>query len=300
MPPLQTFQRNLKLAADNLWRNKLLTIATILIMALILFIFNIIFTVNVLAKEAIHNLEGKVDLIIYLTDDADSLLINQLIQELNVFPETEAVTFTSKEEALASLLDKYEDDVNPFANYDLENPLPASIQVITEEPEDHETILAYIEQSSYSSLFLDIESNQENRQIVENLIQITDFTKKLLLGILLAFLLGSVMIIANAIHITIFNRKKEIDIMRLVGASYSFIRSPFLIEGAFYGIAAVILSMILLLLFVQNLELLETSFLTVQLPYARLLLCQVILSIILGMGSSWLATNYYFKHHHAK
>ena len=150
----QTLKRNLKLAMDNLWRNKLLTSATILIMALILFIFNIIFTVNVVANKAIENLEAKVDLIIYLNDAADPLLINQLIQDLEAFPETKDVTYLSKEEALQSLLDKYSDDVNPFSAYDLENPLPASIQVITEKPEDHETLLSYIEQSSYASLFL--------------------------------------------------------------------------------------------------------------------------------------------------
>lgn len=293
---MHSLLRNIQLALDNLWRNKLLTLATVLIMGLILFIFNIIFTVNVLSKEAIHNLEDKVDLIIYLQDNADTLLVNQLVQDLSAFPETETVTYISKDEALVSLLDKYADDVNPFTQYDLENPLPASIQVITEKPEDHETLLAYIEQSSFGNLFLEIESNQENREIVENLIQITAFTEKLLYGILLAFLIGSAMIIANAIHLTIFSRKKEIDIMRLVGASYSFIRSPFLIEGAFYGISAVIIGMVLLLLFVQNLELMNISFLSIQIPYFRLVLFQLILSLLMGMGSSWIATNYYFKH----
>ena len=104
------------------------------------------------------------------------------------------------------------------------------------------------------------------------------------------------MIIANAIHITIFSRKKEIEIMRLVGASFNFIKSPFLIEGAFYGLCSVLISLLLLLLFVNNIELTENNLLSIQIPYFRLLSLQIIVSIFLGMGSSWLATHYYLKH----
>lgn len=250
---------------------------------------------NILATQAIDDLGEKVDLILYLQPDADTLLITQLTEELKAFPETITVSYTSREEALESLLEKYSDQIDPFSEYNLENPLPSSLQIITEDPEDHETIMAYLEQSTYKTLLLDIESNQDNQQIVNNLIQVTQFSEKILMGIIITFLIGSGLIITNAIHMTIFSRKKEIQIMRLVGANLNFIRSPFLIEGGFYGAMAVIISLALLIGFMQNLDLTQLSYLTVDIKYGRLFLFEIISGVAVGMTSSWMATHYYLK-----
>ncbi len=287
------------MAIGNLWRNKLLTTATILVMGLILFIFNVIFMVNVLANQAIDSLESKVDMIFYLEDTADILVVNQLVQDLEALPETNIVTYLTKEEALQTLLEKYKEsgEADPFETYGLDNPLPASIHLTTHEAADQETILSYLLQTHYDTVLMDIESNEENRQIVQNLIQITVFTRKLLLGIILTFLIGSTMIIANAIHITIFNRKKEINIMHLVGATPTFIRSPFLLEGAIYGLFASLIGVVLLMAFSNSLDLTEFTYLTLNINYLSLFITQSILSMLLGMASSSLATHFYLKHH---
>lgn len=299
MPLPISAKRSLKMAFSNFWRNKLLTVATILVMGLILFIFNVIFMVNVLGNQAIKELEAKVDMIFYLQDDADALVVNQMVQSLDALPETKTVTYVSKETALSDLMQKYENtgEIDPFSSFDLENPLPASIHVITENATDQENVLNYIMQSNYSAIFLDIESNEENRQIVENLIHVTTFTKKLLLGIILTFLLGSTMIIANAIHITIWGRKKELNIMKLVGASPVFIKTPFLIEGALYGLASAIIGVTLLIGFVATLELETFNYLNIHIDYLPLFLVQATLSMLIGASSSFFATHYYLKHH---
>ena len=290
-----SFSRSLHLALDNLSRNKFLTLATVLVMALILFIFNIIFSVNLLAQNAIQDLKSKVDLILYLEDNADSLRVNQLVKDLDAFPETTTVTYTSKEQALQDFLDKYSEDMNPFATYDLENPLPASIQIITQTPEDHETILTYLAQEGYNDLLLDTESRAENAQIVDNLLRVTDFSQKVLLGIVIAFILGSILIIANVIQVTIFHRKREIQIMRLVGAGINFIRSPFMIEGAIYGLSSVVISFGLFLLFDVLVDLSSITFSSGEIHYAPLLLLQIAAGLFLGVLSSLLAINHYLK-----
>ncbi len=287
------------MAIDSLWRNKLLTVATIAVMGLILFIFNVIFMVNVLANQAIDSLESKVDMIFYLEDDADSLVVNQLVQELASLPEIETATYITKEAALQTLLEKYEEsgESDPFSTYGIANPLPASIHITTFQAEDQETIMNYLLQTHYDTILMDIESNEENRQIVQNLIQVTTFTRKLLLGIIVTFLLGSTMIIANAIHITIFNRKKEINIMHLVGATPNFIRSPFLIEGAIYGLCSALIGVLLLMAFSTTLDLSNFTYLTLNIHYLSLFITQAFLSMLLGMISSSLATRFYLKHH---
>lgn len=290
-----SLQRSFQLAIQNLWRNKLVTGATILIMTLILLIFNIIFTVNVIARDAITELKSKVDLILYLKDDTDPLIANRLIKELEAFPETKTITYTSKDQALAGLLDKYSADLNPFTDTNLDNPLPANIQIITEKPEDHEVILTYLEQANYENLVMDVESNRENQQIATTLLKVTRFSEKLLLGIIVTFIIGSLLIIANAITMTIFHRKKEIQIMQIVGANLNFIRAPFLIEGAFYGILSVFLSMGLLLGFIQSIDLSQITFLTGNLNYTLLFITQILIGAIIGMASSHFALHYYLK-----
>ncbi|MFA5843155.1 MAG: permease-like cell division protein FtsX [Candidatus Gracilibacteria bacterium] len=290
-----SFRRSLHLALDNLFRNKFLTFGTVLVMALILFIFNIIFSVNSLAQNAIQDLKAKVDLILYLEDNADSLRVNQLVKDLDTFPETTTVTYTSKEQALQDFLKKYSEEMNPFSTYDLENPLPASIQIITQSPEDHETILTYLAQEGYNDLLLDTESRAENAQIVDNLLKVTDFSQKILLGIVIAFILGSTLIIANVIQVTIFHRKREIKIMRLVGAGINFIRSPFMIEGAIYGMSSVVLSFGFFLIFDSLVDLSSITFSSGEIHYASLLLFQIAAGLFLGVLSSLIAINHYLK-----
>jgi cell division transport system permease protein len=299
MPLKVSAQRSLKMALSNLWRNKLLTFATVAVMGLILFIFNVIFMVNVLGNEAISELEAKVDMIFYLQENADQLVVNQLVQELDALPETTSVSYTSKDQALSDLLDKYAEtgEVDPFESFDLENPLPASIHVTTVQAEDHDTVLGFIMQAHYDSVLLDIESNEENRQIIQNLLHITTFTKKLLMGIVVTFLLGSTMIIANAIHITIWGRKKELNIMKLVGAAPGFIKAPFLVEGALYGLLSAIIGVCLLMVFTESLSLENFSYINLNVRYLPLFLIQAVLSMLIGALSSFFATHYYLKHH---
>ncbi|HCW32461.1 MAG: hypothetical protein UT55_C0023G0006 [Candidatus Peregrinibacteria bacterium GW2011_GWE2_39_6] len=277
---------SLKIALTNLKRNKILTLATVLVISLILFIFNIIFSVNLLAQETLQNLKNKVDLILYLKDDADILTVNRLVEELKTRPDIQEVHYISKEEALQSLLEKYPQEINPFSNYDLDNPLPGSIQIITQNPQDHQTVQDSLQNSSYASLFSDINTNLENQQITNQLIDITYFSEKLLWGILFAFIMGSGLVIANAIHINIFYRRKEIEIMKLVGATPTSIRAPFILEGAFYGLGSSFLSLILLLIFMQTLEFKTVSFTHLDFPYFYLFVVELITAIAIGVASS--------------
>lgn len=286
---------SLTLAFQNLWRNKLLTAATVLIMGLILFIFNVMFSVNWVARSAIAELESKVDLTLYLKDDADPLLVNQLTQDLKTFPETIEIRFTSKDDALTQLLAQYPDDLNPFQNSTLENPLPSSLQIITQKPSDHDVILAYLDQSPHKNLLLNTQSSKENRDIVDRLLLITGFTEKILFGIVATFILGSVLIIANAIHMTIFTRRHEIQVMQVVGATQRFIRAPFIIEGAFYGVSSVALGLILLVVFLVSLQLNKIPFLNLDLPYTGLIALELLFSMGVGMVSSVLAVHTYLK-----
>jgi cell division transport system permease protein len=273
----------------------LLSTATTLMMGLILFILNVILVLNVLAQSSLQELAQKIDLIVYLTDEADVYQVNQMVNELNKQPEVLSVTYTSKDDALKQFLNLYPDQADPFSQYGISNPLPGNLQVVTQSPEDHDLILTYLQNSPYSNLLLDSESAGENQEIASRLLSLTRFTQKLIFGVILTFVFGSVLMVMNAIHLSIYTRKTEIQIMQLVGARPSMIYAPFLLEGAIYAVLAVVVSLFFLLIFLKSTELASYLSWTSSINPFWLLLVEVVGSITVGMLASIFATRTYLK-----
>ena len=276
----------LKNGLTNFTRHRYLNLATILVMALILFIFNIILSINLISQSVISTLHQKVDIIIYIKDTADPVEINQLREELTLFPEIKSTKYTSKEEALQQLLKTYGEDEDPFRKYGLENKLPANLQIITQSPDDHEKIISYLQESQFSSILAGLESDQESQQIAQDLVKITTFTQKIIFGVIVAFLIGGLLIILNALKLSLFARRKEFEIMQLVGATPAFIQLPFILEGALHGLFSVLLSLLLLFLFLNSLGLANIYF---NFSNLNLIFLEILIGIVLGIASSALA-----------
>lgn len=288
-------RRILKMSLQNLARNGLLSTATALMMGLILFIFNVVLVLNLLSQSSLGQISEKVDLLVYLKDSTSVLESTELLGKLEELPYVLEVNYMSKDEALQDFISFFPEKQDPFTLYQLENPIPSSIQVITDSPDDHEAVLKYLDNSIYEPLLLEIESSQENAEIIANLLKVTRFTRQLILGVTLAFVLGSLLMILNAIHLSIFTRKKEIQIMQLVGARPSTIRLPFLFEGGFYGLIGALISLCLLFLFVEGTGLKELVFFSEDWNFLSLLLLESLASIAVGVFSSLFAINYYLK-----
>jgi len=236
----------------NLWRNKYLSLASMALIALIIFIFNIIIFVHEISNNAIENFNDKVDIIIYIKDGSDFVEVDNLIEELRGFKDIKDLKFTSKEQALNNLLDTFPEQENPFEKYGIENKLPANIQIITNTPKSHPQIISFLYEGQYSHLLKEVENNKENQKLAQKLANITDASKKIIMGIIIAFLIGGFLIIINGVYLTIYSRKEEINIMKLVGASYFYIKSPFILEGLIYGSVGAIINILLVLIFVKN------------------------------------------------
>ncbi|MBI5755005.1 hypothetical protein HZA41_02180 [Candidatus Peregrinibacteria bacterium] len=289
-------RRVIRLAGANIWRNKFLSAATIAVIALILFSFNIILAINMLGDAVIEKLNGKVDIILYLNDDADLLAINNLINDLTELPEIKSAIYTSQEDALKGFVTRYGENGDPFTKYGLENTLPANIQIVTASPKDHKKILEFVKSVPEGSLFTNIEENTENKTIAEKLILVTGITKKIMWGIVSAFLIGGILIIVNSISLTLHSRKNEIAIMKLVGAKYTFIRLPFVIEGAVYGLLAVGISLILFQIFLGGIGLqsIENDYTLPLAAMGKIFLLETVISMGIGILSSQIAIHRYF------
>ena len=237
------FLRILKFGFLNFWRNPWLSLATTLITALTLFIISIFFLLNLVTQTTIRAIEEKMDLTVYFKDEAKEEEIFELKDRLALMPEVKSIKYISKEEALAiwqqlPTSERIKQLVTPE-----KNPLPRSLQIKVEHPEDLDKISTFLSGKTYQEIIREGGiSYQKNKLIVERLTNITKFVKKIgfILGII--FLAISILVIFNTLRLTIISRKDEIEIQRLVGATNWFIQGPFLVEGILYGFLATLLS----------------------------------------------------------
>lgn len=243
-----------KLAVTNIWRNKFLSIATIFVVGIIILIFNVILIINFIAQDSISNLSKKIDIVAYLKDSTTFEETQNIITALKNLEGVENVYYTSKDAALEQVRLTHPDISTAFEKYKMGNPLPASLSVVTTEPKYHKSVADFLNQDKYS-YYLSSKIGPDAKEstgimdsVSKNLVKLNNFTRQVIFWLIMTFLIGGALIILNALQVTIFSRKKEIQVMELVGASYWFIRLPFIIEGIIYGVMAVIVGFLMLII----------------------------------------------------
>src|SRR3989338_4839824 len=142
-------KRSFKLGLINIWRNKVLSLATIFVIATILFIFNIILAVNFIAQDAISDLNKKIDITVYLKESTEFEQVDYLTKKIATLEGVENVTYTSKKDALDQIKTTHPDLSLAFEKYNLGNPLPASLNITTSHPKYHLPIADFLNQDKY-------------------------------------------------------------------------------------------------------------------------------------------------------
>jgi cell division transport system permease protein len=234
-------KRALRATWNNLNRNKLLSFATTLVIMLIVFFLNILGSINYLANYSIDSINKKVDLTLELKEgiDINAPDVNQLKLELE--QNGTKVVKISKEQALQDFKQILPDLGNFLETY-RQNPLPASLYVTAKSIQDYEKISTTVEKPQYKNMInFDQNENgfQNQKARIYKILDISQAAKQFVLILQILFFLVSIIIILNTIQIVVHNRRDEIKIMKLVGASKQFIAAPFMLEGIFYGIIGV-------------------------------------------------------------
>lgn len=251
------FIRIIKFGWQNFFRNFWLSIVTIIIIVLTLLSITGLLLFNILTKNTLKAVQDKTDVYIDLKTDADHEQINNLIDSLSKVPTINEVKYISAEENLTNFLKLYENnDLVSEAVKTLEkNPFKASLLIKVEKIENFPIILEELSQEKYSTI---LEINDEDFTQAKKLVtKISDYSQKIKkagLVISLIFIFIAILIVFNAIQMSIYDRREEISIMRLVGASNYFIKGPFYFEGISYSLLAIIIILIIiypLLIFLQ-------------------------------------------------
>lgn len=295
--------RSSKLGFTNFWRNKFLSIATIAVIAVIIFIFNVILAVHFITNEGLRDISSHVDFSIDLKNDLGLYDVQNLIKEIKTLDGIKDVQFRSKEEALQIVAKTHPETVEFYKKFNLKNPLPPSLIIKPEKPDTYQKVEELLQKSIYKNLLQNNEisiSGSENNILSnasENLNNIQIFIRQIIFWVILAFVSGGTLVIVNAIQLTIYTRRQEISIMRLVGATPNFIRLPFIVEGILYSFFAVMLSFIFLIMLGKTIQIqngiLWNYYNNFQLQ--TLFSIELLVTLTLGIISSFSAAEQYIK-----
>jgi len=236
-----------KFGVKNFWRNIWLSVATVVIMVVTLFIISTIVMLNLLANAAVAEVENKVDLTVYFrTDASEEQVLDVRTQVLNL-NTVETTNYISKDEALEDFKEEHKDDPVILQSLEVleENPLEPALVIKATETGNYAEIAAFLEGDKFSDVISKV-NFEDNRQLIEKLISIADNVKKggIIIGTI--FVIIAILVVFNTVRLAIYTHKEEIGIMKLVGATNWFIRGPFLFEGVMYGVIGAVATLLLM------------------------------------------------------
>lgn len=235
---IRTFFRHLGESLKSLKRNGWMTLASVSAVTVTLILVGIFLSVILNVAKIAKDIESTVDISVFIDYGTEKEEMEQLKTELEKIPSVENVKFSGREEQLNNLIEKYGDSWKLFDEDD--NPLYDVFIVSTKEPEDTKKVqkiaekLPAVYKADYGGL-----SSDKIFKISKGI-----RTWGLVATALLIFV--AIFLISNTIRITIISRKREIQIMKLVGAKNGFIRWPFFLEGAWIGLLGAVVPMLMM------------------------------------------------------
>ena len=231
-----TFWRGVKAGVKNFFRNGWLSVATISIIVLTLFLINIVFLITVVSNKTLENVQDKIDVSLYLKADADESSIKNLESDIKKIGGVKDLKFVSKEEALQDFKEKHKNDEIILKSIEeLGNPLQPSFSIKMDRPEEYQQIFQKVKENDIKGVISDVDYYSQKKPVVEKLSEITKSIRKIGLLVVAIFAAIAVLVTFNSVRLTMHNYRREVEIMKLVGAGHWFIRLPFIVEGMLYG-----------------------------------------------------------------
>lgn len=212
----------------SLFRNRFMAIASVLTVTLSMFILGVFLSAVLNINHMTSYLENQVEMTVYLKDGLTTDQVMGIGKYLKAQPGMKEIKFTNKDQAMKDFRERMGDQQGLLDAIN-GNPLPASYQMSFQTPEQLKTAAEVV------AKYQGVETVQYGKDIIEQLYKVAQIIR--LSGIvLIIFLAGAeLFIISNTIRLTVFARRREIQIMKYVGASNGFIRWPFLFEGMVIG-----------------------------------------------------------------
>ncbi len=236
---MSSFFYFLKESLTGFTRNLSTALGSIVTIFLSLLIIGIFLVGGSIVSNVVKSVEQEVNITVWVADDASSSDVTSLQNAISSMDSVAQVSYTDKEQALENFKASSNSDI--AESLDGQNPLPASIDVELSDPKMVEDVVSQIEANATFLKICDSPSNPSDslrygEKTVERLFALTSYVRYIGIALIVLLIFIALVFINNTIRLAILARRKEIAIMRLVGASNGFIRGPFLMEGALHAI----------------------------------------------------------------
>jgi len=235
----------LKEALRGLKRSSAPALAALLTVLLTALVLGVFIPIVQATTGTANEVRSRVVADVYVKDSATQLEQAELRKAIEATANVKSVEFISKGEALARAQEKNPKAFKAGAELLGSNPLPASFRVTPEDPDELDQIVQRLAPNGQPTLAA-IDEVRDREEDTDKILSATGLVKALTAGLALLLVLASVALIANTIRLSIYARRREVEVMKLVGATNWFIRWPFVIEGVVVGFFGGLLAVLLL------------------------------------------------------
>ena len=286
---------------SNVFKNKKSTGASLMIMCATMIIFGIFLILGENINHFVDEVESEQGIQVFVKNEATQEQIDELGNKIRAIDGVSTVEFVSKDEALEQMKERFGERQDLLEGYEGENNIFTASYVVTlTDLTKSSDVQAQIE--TYSDVVKKINSKDE---VVTTLINLANGIKIVTGVILVLLIVISIFIIANTIKLTVHARRKEISIMKYVGATNGFIRWPFIVEGMIIGILASIISIIIVggaytfiadkLVSSEFMQLINMSLISFSDMFNSIILVYMLLGIGIGVLGSMISMRKYLK-----
>ncbi|MBD1381412.1 permease-like cell division protein FtsX [Metabacillus arenae] len=227
---IRTLGRHFRESLKSLGRNAWMTFASVSAVTVTLILVGVFLTIMLNLNNFAVNIEDDVEIRVHIDVTADEKEQNQLRERIENIDKVDSVIFSPKEKELENLIESFGEEGQSFGLFEQNNPLNDVFVVKTDNPRDTIQIAKQIED------FDNAYKVRYGQDEVEKLFNAVEIARNIGIGLIIGLVFTAMFLISNTIKITIFARRREIEIMKLVGATNWFIRWPFFIEGLILGI----------------------------------------------------------------
>ncbi len=232
--------RNIRDSLKGVVRNFSLSLASISCITITLIVVSIAMLLTYNVNNFASNVEQDVTIVVFMNVDITAEQTDDVLEKIKQIDGIESYTYQSKMQIAEEMMSESEVFKNIMADWTEEtSPLQPTYQIKVEDINEIGTVAKQIENIDY------VETVKYGEGMIEQLVSVFEVIREVSIGIVIALIIVTAFLITNTIKITIFSRKNEIDIMRLVGASNINIKIPFILEGLILGLIGSIIPIIL-------------------------------------------------------
>ncbi len=245
------FVRTFREGFRNFHRDAWLSITTVSVLTLSLYVIAVTVFLIMVGGALLTNIKNNVTVSADLYNTVSQQRVDEVVGELRNIREVSAVSYTSREDALVEFKKDMINDpsiskvLDELSDVDDGNPLYSSISVKVHDFDDYDKLAKVLNSKKYSDAIFDV-NYSKYRDEINKLNNFVSTTKKVGVVLGIIFITIAILVVYNTIRVTMFSRRQEFEVMRLVGASNTYVQLPSVFEGIFYGLISALATTVLL------------------------------------------------------